>query len=255
MTDDDRRAVRGPVLPLPDRHPHVGIVRTALFNWAFARHTGGTFVFRIEDTDAARDIRGVLPARCSTRCAGWAWTGTRAPRSAARTARTGSRERHGHLPDVVAKLLAAGHAYECYCTTEELDARRDAAGRPASSGYDGHCRDLTDEQKVQAYRAEGRSRSLRLRMPDETDHLRRPGPRRDHLPAGERAATTCIVRANGAPALHAGQPGGRRPDGITHVLRGEDLLLLDPAPDRALRGADRDRRRPRAPRASATCRT
>lgn len=130
--------------------------------------------------------------------------------------------------DLADKLLAAGHAYHCYCTTEELDERREAArkaGRP--SGYDGTCRTLTDEQKA-AYDAEGRSSIVRFRMPDEpitfTDLVRG-----ELTFTPENVPDYGIVRANGAPLYTLVNPVDDALMGITHVLRGEDLLSSTPA--------------------------
>ncbi len=129
--------------------------------------------------------------------------------------------------DVAQKLKDAGHAYDCYCTTEELDARREAAraaGKP--SGYDGTCRDLTAEQ-VAAYEAEGRSHIVRFRMPDETITF-------TDLVRGELTFTPenvpdyGIVRANGAPLYTLVNPVDDALMEITHVLRGEDLLSSTP---------------------------
>ena len=125
------RNVRTRFCPSPTGMVHVGLMRTALFNWAHARHTGGTFVFRIEDTDATATPRSPT-GTCSTACAGSASTGTRAPRS--RPARSYRQSEQGEIyTEVAAKLLAAGHAYESFSTNEEVDARRLAAGQDPSS--------------------------------------------------------------------------------------------------------------------------
>lgn len=121
----------------------MGLVRTALFNWAFARHHGGTFVFRIEDTDAARDSEESYDQLlASLRWLGFTWD--EGPEVGGPHAPYRQSERMDIYADVAKKLLDGGYAYHCYCSTEELDARRAAAraaGKP--SGYDGHCRELT----------------------------------------------------------------------------------------------------------------
>jgi len=219
-------AVRVRFCPSPTGNPHVGLVRTALFNWAFARHNGGKLVFRIEDTDAARDseesYQQLLEAM---RWLGFDWD--EGPEVGGPDAPYRQSQRMDTYADVAAKLLAAGHAYHCYCSTEELDARRDAAraaGRP--SGYDGHCRELTAEQ-VAAYRAEGRQPIVRFRMPDEPITF-------DDLVRGELTFTPenvpdyGIVRANGAPLYTLVNPVDDALMRITHVLRGEDLLSSTP---------------------------
>ncbi|MFE2430802.1 glutamate--tRNA ligase [Streptomyces sp. NPDC059373] len=218
--------VRVRFCPSPTGNPHVGMVRTALFNWAFARHHKGTLVFRIEDTDAARDTEESYNQLLEAmRWLGLDWD--EGPEVGGPHAPYRQSQRMDIYADVARKLQDAGHAYACYCTTEELDARRDAAraaGRP--SGYDGHCRDLTPEQ-IGAYEAEGRSSIVRFRMPDQpitfTDLVR-----------GELTFTPDnvpdygIVRANGAPLYTLVNPVDDALMEITHVLRGEDLLSSTP---------------------------
>ncbi|WP_328906057.1 glutamate--tRNA ligase [Streptomyces sp. NBC_00234] len=222
--------VNGPVrvrfCPSPTGNPHVGLVRTALFNWAFARHNKGTLVFRIEDTDAARDSEESYDQLLEAmRWLGFDWD--EGPEVGGPHAPYRQSQRMDIYKDVAEKLLAAGHAYHCYCTTEELDARRDAAraaGKP--SGYDGHCRDLSAEQTA-AYEAEGRASIVRFRMPDEaitfTDLVRG-----EITVQPENVPDYGIVRANGAPLYTLVNPVDDALMEITHVLRGEDLLSSTP---------------------------
>ena len=212
--------------PSPTGNPHVGLVRTALFNWAFARHHGGTLVFRIEDTDAARDSEESYDQLLdSMRWLGFDWD--EGPEVGGPHAPYRQSQRMDIYKDVAEKLLAGGYAYHCYCTTEELDTRRDAAraaGKP--SGYDGHCRDLTAEQTA-AYEAEGRTSIVRFRMPDEaltfTDLVRG-----ELTFQPENVPDYGIVRANGAPLYTLVNPVDDALMEITHVLRGEDLLSSTP---------------------------
>ncbi|MEU5608992.1 glutamate--tRNA ligase [Streptomyces sparsogenes] len=218
--------VRVRFCPSPTGNPHVGLVRTALFNWAFARHHGGTLVFRIEDTDAARDseesYRQLLDAM---RWLGLDWD--EGPEVGGPHAPYRQSQRMDLYRDVADRLLAGGHAYRCYCTAEELEQRREearAAGRP--SGYDGKCRTLTAEQRA-AYEAEGRSSIVRFRMPDEpitfTDLVRG-----ELTFTPENVTDYGIVRANGAPLYTLVNPVDDALMEITHVLRGEDLLSSTP---------------------------
>ncbi|MFJ4630412.1 glutamate--tRNA ligase [Streptomyces sp. NPDC088847] len=218
--------VRVRFCPSPTGNPHVGLVRTALFNWAFAKHHQGTLVFRIEDTDAARDSEESYDQLLdSLRWLGFDWD--EGPEVGGPHAPYRQSQRMDIYKDVARKLQDAGRAYPCYCSTAELDARRDAAraaGRP--SGYDGHCRDLTAEQKA-AYEAEGRTPIIRFRMPDETITF-------TDLVRGELTFTAenvpdyGIVRANGAPLYTLVNPVDDALMEITHVLRGEDLLSSTP---------------------------
>ena len=244
-------AVRVRFCPSPTGTPHVGLIRTALFNWAYARHTGGTFVFRIEDTDAARDSQeSYLQLLDALRWLGLDWdegVEVGGPHEPYRQS-----QRMDLYADVVRRLVEGGHAYESFSTPEEIEARHQAAGRDPKLGYDGVDRDLTDEQKA-AFRAEGREPVLRLRMPDDdltfTDLVRGEVT----FKAGS-VPDFVIVRANGQPLYTLVNPVDDALMGITHVLRGEDLLVVDPAADRAVPGAARDRRRRRASRCSGTCR-
>ncbi|WP_420035717.1 glutamate--tRNA ligase [Streptomyces sp. cg28] len=218
--------VRVRFCPSPTGNPHVGLVRTALFNWAFARHNQGTLVFRIEDTDAARDSEESYEQLLDAmRWLGFDWD--EGPEIGGPHAPYRQSQRMDIYKDVADKLLAAGKAYPCYCSTEELDARRDAAraaGKP--SGYDGHCRDLSAEQK-QAYEAEGRKPIVRFRMPDKTITFT-DLVRGDISYEPENVPDYGIVRANGAPLYTLVNPVDDALMEITHVLRGEDLLSSTP---------------------------
>lgn len=211
--------------PSPTGTPHVGLIRTALFNWAYARHTGGTFVFRIEDTDAERDSEeSYQQIITALRWLGLNWDEgieVGGPHEPYRQS-----QRADIYQDVIAKLVEGGYAYESFTTPEETEARNVAAGRPKVMGYDGYDRDLTDAQKA-AFRAEGREPVLRLRMPDEditfTDLVRgdvtfKVGTVPDYV----------IVRANGQPLYTLVNPVDDALMEITHVLRGEDLLSSTP---------------------------
>jgi glutamyl-tRNA synthetase len=223
MTESSPIRVR--FCPSPTGNPHVGNIRTCLFNWAYARHTGGTFVFRIEDTDAARDSEESY--RLLVEAMHWLgmdWdegVEVGGPYGPYRQS-----ERMDIYRDVAARLLEAGYAYESFSTPEEVEARHRAAGRDPKLGYDGYDRDLTEEQKA-AYRAEGREPVLRIRMPDEdvtfTDLVRGELT----FPVGS-VPDYVIVRANGQPLYTLTNPVDDALMRITHILRGEDLLSSTP---------------------------
>ncbi|WP_433710811.1 glutamate--tRNA ligase [Nocardia sp. CA-084685] len=217
--------VRVRFCPSPTGTPHVGLVRTALFNWAYARHTGGKFVFRIEDTDAARDSEESYGAILDAlRWLGLTWDegpevgGPYAPYRQ-------SQRRELHM-EVVRNLLAAGEAYESFSTPEEVEQRHRAAGRDPKLGYDNYDRDLTPDE-IAAHRAAGRPAVIRLRMPDEdiTWH---------DLVRGEttfKAGTVpdfALTRGNGDPLYTLVNPVDDALMKITHVLRGEDILSSTP---------------------------
>jgi glutamyl-tRNA synthetase len=211
--------------PSPTGLPHVGLIRTALFNWAYARHTGGTFLFRIEDTDAERDSEESFDMILDA----LSWLGLNwdegvnvgGPAEPYRQ----SERTHIYL-EVIEKLKASGHIYESYLTGEEIDERNKAAGRAVQLGYDNSERDLSEEQKA-AYRAEGRSPALRLRVP-ETDIVFTDLVRGEiKFPAGS-FPDFVVVRPNGQPLYTLVNPVDDALMGVTHVLRGEDLLSSTP---------------------------
>ncbi|MFP5335274.1 MAG: glutamate--tRNA ligase [Actinomycetes bacterium] len=225
MTAPDPAPVRVRFCPSPTGTPHVGLLRTALFNWAYARHTGGTLVFRIEDTDAARDseesYHQLLEAM---RWLGLEWDegvevgGPHAPYRQS--------QRSEIYADVLDRLVSAGHVYESFSSPEEIEERHLAAGRDPKLGYDNHDRDLSDEQR-QAFRDAGRQPVLRLRMPGDdlvVDDLVRGQVR---FPAGS-VPDFVVARANGQPLYTLVNPVDDALMGITHVLRGEDLLSSTP---------------------------
>ena len=217
--------VRVRFCPSPTGVPHVGMVRTALFNWAYARHTGGTLVFRIEDTDAARDSEESYHQLLDAlRWLGLDWDegvevgGPHAPYRQS--------QRGAVYADVLAKLAEGGHAYESFSTPEEVEARHRAAGRDPKLGYDGFDRTTTPEQAA-AYRAEGRAPVWRVRMPERdvvVDDLVRG---RITFPAGS-IPDFVVARADGTPLYTLTNPVDDALMGITHVLRGEDLLASTP---------------------------
>jgi glutamyl-tRNA synthetase len=216
--------VRVRFCPSPTGTPHVGLIRTALFNWAWARHVGGTFVFRIEDTDAARDSEESYQQLLDAlRWLGLDWdegVEVGGPHEPYRQS-----QRADLYQDVIRRLVQGGHVYESFSTPEEVDARNAAAGIK-TKGYDNFDRTLTDEQRA-AFRAEGREPVLRLRMPDEditfTDLVRGEIT----FQAGS-VPDYALVRANGQPLYTLVNPVDDALMGITHVLRGEDLLSSTP---------------------------
>jgi glutamyl-tRNA synthetase len=217
--------VRVRFCPSPTGTPHVGLIRTALFNWAYARHTGGRLVFRIEDTDAARDSEeSYLQLLDAMRWLGLDWdegVETGGPHAPYRQS-----QRTDIYLGVIEKLKESGHLYESFATGEEIEARNVANGRDPKQGYDNFERDLTPEQ-VSAYKAEGRSPALRLRVPDTDlsfDDLVRG---EITFPAGS-FTDFVVVRPNGAPLYTFVNPVDDALMGITHVLRGEDLLSSTP---------------------------
>jgi glutamyl-tRNA synthetase len=217
--------VRVRFCPSPTGTPHVGLVRTALFNWAYARHTGGTFVFRIEDTDAERDSEESFEMILDgLKWLGLNWdegVGVGGPNEPYRQS-----ERTDIYLEVIEKLKATGHIYESFLTGEEIDERNKANGRAVQLGYDNSERDLSEEQKA-AYKAEGRTPALRLRVPDVDITFNDLVRGQITFPAGS-FPDFVVVRPNGQPLYTLVNPVDDALMGITHVLRGEDLLSSTP---------------------------
>jgi glutamyl-tRNA synthetase len=218
--------VRVRFAPSPSGDLHVGNVRTALYDWAFARATGGTFVLRIEDTDQSR----VTPAYIGSALEILRWLGLdwdEGPEVGGPHGPYLQSERLGIYAEWVDRFLKDGHAYHCYCAPGELAARREAARKAGGpSGYDGHCRNLTADQ-VAAYQAEGRKPVVRFRMPEGSTtftDLVRGEVTFDHA----HVPDFVLARADGTPLYTLAVAVDDVLMRITHVVRGEDLLSSTP---------------------------
>ena len=201
--------------PAPTGFLHIGSVRTALYNWLYARHTGGTFILRIEDTDVARSTQeSIDQIQVVMRWLGLEWDEGPLLQS----------HRFDAYLRAADKLLDEGLAYECFCTEEEVRERNEQAmreGRPP--GYDGRCRDLTPEQRAQRV-ADGRPRSIRFRTPDEGRSTFTDVIRGEVSVDWSTISDFVIVRSNGTPVFFLANALDDLDMGITHVLRGEDLI-------------------------------
>jgi glutamyl-tRNA synthetase len=215
--------VRVRFAPSPTGDLHVGNVRTALYNWAFARRSRGVFVFRLEDTDRSRSTDEACAAAVDT----LHWLGLDWDEGVEVGGPDGpyrQSERYPLYRRWTERFLAEGSAYHCYCTPEEVAARAAAAGRPP--GYDGHCRALTEEQRA-AFRAEGREPVVRMRMPEGQSRV-------DDLVRGEVVFDNAtvpdfvLVRADGHPLYTLAVAVDDVQMRITHIIRGEDLLSSTP---------------------------
>lgn len=219
--------VRVRIAPAPSGSLHVGNARTFLFNWLFARGRGGVLVLRVEDTDRKRfteeAYRAVLE---DLRWLGLDWAegpGVGGPHAPYRQS-----ERLGLHREAALRLVASGAAYHCYCTPEELEARRrEAMGAGRRPQYDGRCSRLTDAERA-AFEAEGRPRAVRFRVPEEgttsfTD-----------LVVGEIAVDNddiedfVILRSDGSPLYQLGVVADDGLMEITHVIRGDDHISNTP---------------------------
>jgi glutamyl-tRNA synthetase len=220
------------IAPSPTGPLHIGTARTALFNFLHARHTGGTFVLRLEDTDVARSSI----AYENDILEGLHWLGLRwdeGPEVAGEAAR-GPYEPYRQLArlpshEAAAKqLLAADLAYPCYCTPDELDAerkRQEAAKEPPR--YNGRCAHLTAAERA-AFEAEGRRPALRFRVGEGVvawDDIVRG---RIEIDVANIGGDFVIVRADGTPLYHFAVVVDDAAMEMTHIIRGEDHISNTP---------------------------
>ena len=212
--------------PSPTGHLHLGNVRTPLFNWLYARGRGGTFVLRLEDTDAGRSTdESVASVLEDLRWLGLTWDegpevgGARGPYR--------QTERYDLYRRTLDALAAEGKAYPCFCSQEELDAGREAA-RAAGRAYTypGTCRRLSEGDR-ERLRGEGRTPVFRLAVPPQpvafTDLVR--GPVVIH---GGQFGDWVLTRPDGSPTYNFAVVVDDAAMGITHVIRGEDHLSNTP---------------------------
>ncbi len=225
-------APRVRIAPSPTGPLHIGTARTALFNYLYARHTGGTFILRLEDTDQARgSIAYEKDILDGLHWLGLHWDeGPEVAGEAARGPYAPYRQmlRLPLYADAAQRLLAADLAYPCYCTPEELDADRkaqEAAKRPPK--YVGRCASLTAEERA-AREAEGRRSALRFRVGSGVvafDDIVRGHVEFDVANLG---GDFVIVRGDGTPLYHFTVVVDDAAMEISHVIRGEDHLSNTP---------------------------
>ena len=220
------REVRTRFAPSPTGDLHVGNIRTALFDWAYARHTGGKLIFRIEDTDRERVTDEYIQRAIDT----LKWLGLNWDEGPEVDGPYGPYLQSQRLDiyDKWAKeFLKNGDAYNCYCSTEELEERRQIQQKNNQApGYDGKCRSIS-ETELSKYLAEGRKPVIRMRMPDgETrfTDLIRGEIVFDH----KFVPDFVLMRADGSPLYTLAVAVDDILMKVTHVLRGEDLLSSTP---------------------------
>lgn len=198
------------IAPSPTGYFHVGSARTALFNWLVARQQGGTFVLRIEDTDAQRGREEWVEGICSA----LRWLGLDWDEGPHRQSRRGALYR-----DAARRLAGSGAAYWCDCTREEIE-RRAAAGGRLGVGYDGHCRHRG--------LAPGPGRALRFCSPEEGSTTVHDVIRGDVVVEHAKVEDFVLVKSNGAPLFLLANVVDDADMAITHVIRGEDHLPNTP---------------------------
>ena len=212
--------------PSPTGDLHVGNIRTALFDWAFARHTGGKFIFRIEDTDKERVTDEYIQRAIDTlKWLGLNWD--EGPEVGGPNGPYLQSERLHIYREWSDKFLASGAAYHCYCSAEELEAERERQRQAnVAPGYGGTCRNLSSDQ-IARYKSEGRKPVVRMRMDDGmttfVDEIRGEVSF-DH----KFVPDFVLMRADGSPLYTLAVAVDDVLMKVTHILRGEDLLSSTP---------------------------
>ncbi len=218
MTDTTPSAPRVRFAPSPTGYLHVGGARTALFNWLFARHFGGTFILRIEDTDFERSSEAMVDGILE----GMRWIGLDWDE--------GPFFQSQRLPLYQAtaeKLIAAGHAYSCFCTKEELEKRRaeaTAAGRPPM--YDRRCRSL-DRAESERRRQNGQSAAVRFAVPDGSTSWDDAVFGKVEF-ANAELEDFVLLRSDGIPTYHLSVVADDIDMRLTHIIRGADHISNTP---------------------------
>ena len=219
--------VRVRYAPSPTGRPHIGNIRTALFNWLLARHTGGAFLFRLEDTDRERFVEGALEQQYTAlKWLGLDWD--EGPDIGGAYGPYVQSERLEIYKKYADELIASGNAYRCYCTVERLTALREKQQeRGLPTGYDRRCRDLPAEDKAR-YEANSTPHVVRFAVPREGEATWDDavfGPMKwearlldDHV----------LIKSDGFPTYHMASVVDDHLMEITHVIRGEEWIPSAP---------------------------
>jgi len=220
--------VRVRFAPSPTGFMHVGNARTALFNYLFARHHGGDFILRIEDTDTERHSEEAVKVIYEAlRWMGLDWD--EGPDKGGPCGPYRQSQRLDIYRDFIEKLKEKGLVYECYCTQEELDQmRREQLERGEPPRYTGKCRRLTEEERARL-RAEGRRPVLRFKVPeDRVIKFKDLVKGEIEINSRQLGGDFVIVRSNGMPVYNFVVVVDDALMGITHVIRGEDHISNTP---------------------------
>lgn len=213
--------------PSPTGDPHVGNIRTAIFDWLLARQRGGDFIIRIEDTDQARAVDGAVEGMLDAlRWIGLDWDegpDVGGPHTPYRQS-----ERLPIYADVAARLTRGGFAYECYCSEERLAALRDGGAKAdGSSGYDRRCRNLSDYER-RALAPSGAIPVVRFKMPLDGVTTINDMIRGEVRFENRLVDDFIMLKSDGFPTYHLAHMVDDHRMGITHVLRGEEWLPSAP---------------------------
>jgi glutamyl-tRNA synthetase len=215
--------VRVRYAPSPTGYPHVGNIRTALFNWLFTRHYGGKFILRIEDTDRARVVEGALESILdSMRWLGMDWD--EGPDVGGEYGPYFQSERSGLYQPIADQLIKDGRAYYCYCSPERLkEMREEQARRKQPPGYDRTCRDLSNEE-----RSQGINPVIRFKIPLEGQTSFHDLIRGDVTVNNSTLDDFVLLKSDGYPTYHLASIVDDNAMRISHVLRADEWLASTP---------------------------
>ncbi len=220
-------SVRVRYAPSPTGYPHVGNIRTALFNWLFARHHGGSFIVRIEDTDVTRKVRGAVKGILD----GLRWLGLdwdEGPEVGGKYAPYFQSQRLEIYSETAQRLISQGDAYYCYCSTQRLkEMRAEQVGRKQPPGYDRLCRHLTQEERAQK-EAEGITPVVRFKTPLGGQTRFNDLIRGEVVFDNNTLDDFILLKSDGYPTYHLANVVDDHLMEITHVLRAEEWLSSTP---------------------------
>src|SRR5436309_10488733 len=213
--------------PSPTGLMHIGGFRTMLFSWLYGRHTGGTFILRIEDTDVARTVEGAVDFLLH----GMRWLDIdydEGPIVGGQYGPYYQTQRKAIYQQYAHQLIESGHAYRCYCTAERLEQMRKAqAAQKLPPRYDRHCRYLTEEQRA-ANEAAGLKWVVRFAMPLEGETVVHDGIHGDIVFKNSDIDDAVLLKSDGLPTYHLAHIVDDHLMGVTHVLRGEEWISSAP---------------------------
>lgn len=219
--------VRTRFAPSPTGFPHVGSIRTALFAWLFARHHGGKFIVRIEDTDVARTVEGAVEAILD----GLQWLGIDRDEGPGVGGDYGPYFQSQRLElyhQAADRLMAQDNAYPCYCSSERLEEmRNDQTKRKVPPGYDRRCRTLTEDQR-KAKEAEGLKPVVRFKMPTTGQTRFHDIIRGSVVFENSLMDDFVLLKSDGYPTYHLANIVDDHAMEITHVIRAEEWLSSTP---------------------------
>ncbi len=226
-TKPKERPVRTRFAPSPTGFQHIGGFRTALFSWLYARHCGGQFILRIEDTDVARTVEGAVDHLIE----GFHWLGMDIDEGPGVGGPYGpyyQTERKALYQYYANQLIESGHAYKCYCTPERLaQMRKEQEAQKLPPRYDRHCRYLTDEERA-ANEAAGKTWTVRFAMPTEGETVVHDPLHGDIVFQNANLDDAIILKSDGLPTYHLAHLVDDHLMAITHALRGEEWISSAP---------------------------